>query len=367
MTPTPPAPPAPDLPATPREAALGWFVRRRDPGFGAADERDFQAWLGADPAHARAFEAWQQEWQSYDRIPATARQRLWRRLAEDGRPAPAPVPAARPGAAMPRRRLLGPVAAAAGLAALVGIGAFGWQQWQDSPLYVQDVATARGQQAELKLPDGSRLRLDTGTRLQLRYHRNRRELWLQGGQAVFEVQPDAARPFSVRAGPLQVTVTGTRFAVRHTPGLGGELQRLWVGVEEGRVRVEARADADADRGADSAGAAAPSTLHLAAGEQVSADAEGRLSAVTALPTAGFAPWREHRVRFDRLRLDQALAELARYREPAFVIRDPAVASLTLTGVFDPRDLATFRRLLPAALPVRLKDAGGGMTEIAAAH
>ena len=354
--PVPAGPPGEHL----RAAALDWFVRRGNADFGAAEEHAFQAWLQADPRHGDAFAHWQSEWRAFDAVPAD----LWAQLRRDldqemaqeitQRTASAPASTVR---ATRRRVLLPAFAAAAAVAVLAGTGMLAWNHWrvqQAQPLFAQQFGSPRGQQAEVPLPDGSRLRLDTDTQVAVRYHRDRREVRLQGGQAVFSVQADAQRPVQVLAGPLRVTVVGTRFAVRYTPDMpGGE--GVSVAVQEGRVRVERVERVDAPAGDAQA-------LLLQAGQQVRADAAGTLSAIAPVSAAGIAPWREHRVGFDDMRLDRALAELARYRDTGLVVRDPAVAELRITGVFDPRDLATFRRVLPLSLPVRLRDADG-VTEV----
>lgn len=335
-----------------RAAALDWFVRRRDHGFDAQQEQAFQAWLAADSGHRTAFAQWQQEWQAYDAIPPQMRQLLQRNLAYDQAMAAASAQGMVQSDAPVRRRKLLPALALAAIAITTcGAGALAWQHWQAQPLLVQAYSTPRGQQSEVPLPDGSLLRLDTATRLEVRYYRQRREVSLLDGQAMFAVQKDTGRPFHVLAGPLRVTVVGTRFAVRHTPGVPGD-GGARVAVEQGRVRVE--------------NVTAKSAAHavlLAAGQQVLATAHG-LSAVSALHGADVAPWRAYRVSFDNQRLDRALAELARYQPVLLVIRDPAVASLAITGVFDPRDLATFQRVLPLSLPVRLQPLAGGGVEVA---
>lgn len=356
MSPTPrPSPTAPRL----REEALDWFVRRRGEGFGADEERAFQAWLASDAAHGEAFARWQAEWQAFDAIPPHARSLLQRRLAADLAADAGAVPRRAPPPR--RRRILAPALAfACGAVILGGTGLLAWNHWQAQPVFVQSVSTPRGQQAELALPDGSRLRLDTATRLEVAYYRRQRQVTLLDGQAVFSVQGDAGRPFHVLAGPLRITVVGTRFSVRHTPGVPGD-EDVRVAVEAGRVRVERAAAPAAD--AQSSGHTAGGAVLLAAGQQIASDAAGTLSAIAPVSAAGIAPWRDNRVSFDNLRLDRALAELARYRDPQLVIRDPAVAALPITGVFDPQDTATFRRLLPTALPVRIEQIPGGAAEI----
>ncbi|MNY86609.1 fec operon regulator FecR [compost metagenome] len=195
------------------------------------------------------------------------------------------------------------------------------------------------------MPDGSRLRLDAATRLEVAYYRNRREVKLLEGQAMFKVSANPTMPFNVLAGPVRVTVVGTRFAVRYTPSLPGDAG-VRVAVEEGKVRV-----------------AGDHVVMLSAGQQVTSDRDGVLTDVRPVALAEVAPWKNQRVRFDSQRLDVALAELGRYVDVPLIIHDPAVAALPITGVFNPADLSTFQRVLPASLPVRLKVIGQGSWEI----
>lgn len=353
-----------------REEALDWFVRRRDQGLDAQEEHAFQAWLDHAPSNRQAFKHWQSQWQSFDAIPQDLKDLLQRNMAYD-QAMEAASGAARETARAPRelagtkavasgtarvgptrRGVLVPTLSVAAMAASIGAGGLAWKHWQAQPTYIQSFASKRGQQLDATLPDGTRLRLDTATRVEVTYSRQRREVKLLEGQAMFEVTANPEQPFDVHAGPVRVTVVGTRFAVRYLPGLPGE-SGVRVAVEEGRVRVT-RAEA---------GERAEDTVLLSAGQQILSDQNGRLAAVEPVTAAEVAPWRNQRVRLDSQRLDMALAELARYGDVPLVINDPAVAALPVTGVFDPRDLSTFQRVLPASLPVRLKATGQGSWEI----
>jgi transmembrane sensor len=348
MNTTPPAhsPAAPSTEAD--DAALDWFVRRTGGPLDAEDEAAFQAWLTADATHRWAFARYQDDWRALDALSDDDLRMLKRKLADDK--AAVAVQAA------PHRRngwrewfAWAPQAAFAAVALVVSCGGYlAWNLWQQQALFTQSFATARGQQLEVSLPDGSRLRLDTLTRAEVAIYRGRREVRLPQGQAMFQVAGDAARPFDVLAGPLRITVVGTRFSVRFTPDVPGQAG-VQVAVEEGRVRV-ARAGRSAAHDA---------AIELVAGQQVASDMTGLLGAVSAVPAAGVAPWRESRVSFDNTPLDQALAEFGRYGPVHLSVREPDVAALRVTGTFDPRRLDNFARLLPQVLPVRLRERDGG--------
>lgn len=354
---TPPPAPSPAAPSPdPDEAALEWFVRRTGGQFEAADEAAFQAWLAAGGAHRAAFARHQNDWRLLDELPADGLRMLRQNLADDK--AAAAVHAA------PRRRAWwrdlsawAPQGALAAVALMVSCGGYlAWNLWQQQPVFEQSFATVRGQQLEVVLPEGSRLRLDTLTSADVALYRDRREVRLPQGQAMFQVKGDSARPFDVLAGPLRITVVGTRFSVRYTPGVPGR-DGVHVAVEEGRVRV-ARAERSA---------AGDAVIELIAGQQVASDMAGLLGAVSAVPVAGIAPWRDSRVSFDNTPLDQALAEFERYGPVPLTVREPAVAALRVTGTFDPRRLDNFSRILPQVLPVKLRERGGETEIVSAGH
>ena len=321
-------------------AAAGWMVRRQD-GLGPAEEAAFQAWLAQAPTHLAAFERLAGTWQRLD-VLSTAQVAALR------------PPKPRPAQATPRRvarpRWV-PLAAMAGLAFAMVAGWMGWSHWQAQPVYSQHFATARGQQMEVELPDGSRLVLDTATRAEVTLYRQRREVRLPQGQALFTVQHDAGRPFDVLAGPVRVTVVGTRFSVRNTgAGLGADDVR--VTVQEGRVRVAAF---------DPMAAGQP--VLLGPGEAIAAGTDGTLRPPADAAPANATLWREGRVNFENTPLAQALAEFERYGPTRLRLRDPAVAAMRINGSFDLRQLGAFTRALPQVLPVQLQ-AHDGTTEIA---
>ncbi|MDR6213487.1 FecR domain-containing protein [Paracidovorax wautersii] len=338
------------------QAAATWALRRRA-GLDANGRAQLQAWLAADPRHADALEALSATLERVRALPAEDAQR-WR-----------PQPA-RPASAARRvgwRPWLPQATAAVLAVAVVGTAGLGW--WRQ-PTFEQTYATTRGQQIRATLPDasadGSTVQLDTATRLHVRLFRDRREVELRDGQAMFAVHPDSTRPFHVLAGGLRITVVGTRFSVRHTAtGVGAG--HTTVAVEEGHVRV-----APVARGAPAAGASVASAASVAAmvpvdlraGQTVSATGQGQLGAVATLAPSTVAPWRAGRLSFHQVPLAQALAEFERYGSTHLVVRDPAVAALEVSGSYGVLQSQRFAEFLPQLLPVRLQRQGA-TTEIVA--
>lgn len=346
------------------QQAAAWFLAQQG-GLCAARAAQLEEWLDAAPSHRHAFERHAATWREIDALPADALAALKvASTASARRPS-------RPTVQSPARRawLAGAgrwVPQAAVAAAAVGTFGGGWlgvDHWWHSATFSQNFATRRGQLLDASLPDGSAVQLDTASRAEVAFYRQRREVRLPEGQALFTVTADAAKPFDVLAGPLRITVLGTRFAVRHVPGLAhGGVQ---VAVEHGRVRV-ALATAPTVRGdeMDASGG-----VMLTAGQAVTADAAGRLAAVVGVNPAAIAPWRDGRVSFDGTPLADALAEFERYGETGLRIDDPEVAALRLNGSFNVRKVDNFAEALPRVLPVRLRKSagGGGPTEIVMAR
>lgn len=358
--------------------ALRWSVRVAD-GLDAPARQQFDAWLAADAAHRAAYADMAGIFDEVAALPAAGAAHLSARVVIDSvaasaaadphvRHSAAPaVAAARPGAAKAPDMAADAAAAIdsatmssapshaarrgwlrhalAGVAALAagGAGWAGFDHWQRQPLFQQRYATARGQQMNADLPDGSRLQLDTATQADVTLYRDRREVRLAQGQAVFKVRGDQARPFDVLAGASRITVVGTRFSVRY---LAAGMQ---VAVMEGKVRVAGGGD----------------VRHLLPGQTISASQDGRLSEVANMPVDAMASWLSGRLSFDNVALSEVLAELARYGDTGLQLGDDAVGKLAVTASVNLRDPRGFARSLPRVLPVRLRALADGGTEIIA--
>lgn len=78
-----------------------------------------------------------------------------------------------------------------------------------------EIATAKGATEKITLPDGSAVTLNAASKLRYRSSfGNTREIYLEEGEAFFNVAADPARRFTVHAGELATTALGTSFNIR---------------------------------------------------------------------------------------------------------------------------------------------------------
>lgn len=353
--------------------AARWLVRRNE-GLSALEEAEYQQWLNEDEKNAEAMAGLEELWGQLDELPDEDVEALKASLPERSTPppmlhnTPKPVPAAQPTPARTHwlegfALLIPRLAVLSFTISILGAGWLGWQSWQRQPTFVQAYHTERGQQRKISLPDGSQLWLDAASKAEVRLYRNRREVQLPQGQAMFTVQANPQQPFDVLAGPLRVTVVGTRFAVRNAvaaeasnPSLDPQ-SNVSVAVEEGRVRVSRL---------DSAHETETILAELGAGHSISTDSTGEITAMSTAVTNA-APWREGRIVFENTTLALALAEFERYGNTGLIITDPAVAQLKISGSYNLHGLPAFIKALPKLLPVRLQKNSAGQTEITMAR
>ena len=295
-----------------REAA-GWFVRLQNDGASAAEHAAGAEWRARHVDHERA-------WQLAERFSSQARQLC----AGAGRAA-----LERP-RSLERRKTLKTLAL---LIVGVPLGftaqrCLPWREWQ------ADERTATGEQRTLRLPDGGQIRLNTGSAVDIAYDDNVRRVRLIAGEMLVEVPREpASRPFIIDTAEAEIALLGSRFLVRQYP------RSTYLAALEGAAQVRPRLS----RGDDG-------QLHLAAGRQT------HIFPQAAEPSMALAQhrldWLGGVLRADKMRLDDFISELDRYR-PGLLRCDPAVGALRISGVFQLRDTEQVLHALSQTLPVNI--------------
>lgn len=289
-----------------RAEAAAWVARLHGSSRSRAMEEGFQRWLKADAAHARAFELATEAWEIGGTIPRGA-------LTSVADTSMNHTP----------RRTAKPYLALAAALSVVVTGALVYLRLAEPA-----VSTAVGEQRILTLADGSRIFLNTDTRLVVNDEPRRRHIRLDNGEALFDVAEDRTRPFVVTAGDREVVALGTSFVVRRDD------QQLAVTLLEGKVAV-----APVPSGDDGSPVPEASTVLLPGQRLVLAESEApkldqpSLESITA--------WRRGEIILDKTRLQEAIAEMNRYSELKLVIEEPEIADIRVSGIFRIGDSARF--------------------------
>jgi transmembrane sensor len=310
------------------EQAAAWRVT-----LGMHDSRrrpEFWQWLMRSPDHVREallMGLLNRELQDLDpegRIGVDDRPSL-----ADGSPTPSEVrPESRSNPKAPRfpRWAVGVVALAAclvlALATVLGI-----RSAQKERRGFETYTTGIGEQRTLTLVDGSTVVLDAQSRLEVRFSSAERYFRLEG-QALFNVAHDPSRPFRVRTQATTIEAMGTEFNVR--------TDRLTeVAVLDGVVRVYSQKSATSPEGSGTG--SVDNRAQLGAGDGVSVDEQGDITERTHVDPASVTAWRQHRLVFNRVPLEDIVREFNRYDPKQRLRVEGHAASLRFGGVFDASD------------------------------
>ena len=309
---------------TARAEAAAWIVRLHGPHRTSELEAAFRDWLAAHPENGKQFERVTEAWDAGSSLPIlpASLSVVWSNNRS-------------------RRRWI-PAAAVLVLCTLAGWGA--WYAWAD-PVYTTGV----GEERVVRLDDGTRVSLNSGTRIRIAYGVSQRRVQLERGEAYFEVANNPARPFIVAAGQREVIALGTVFVIRY------DKTQTTVTLFEGKVAVLPVVESSSrDTPAAATTGGHDRELILAPGERVTFNPSDNLK-LDAPRMEAIAAWRRGEVILDKTPLAEAIAELNRYDKVQLVIDDPGIAALPISGIYQAGDSKGFARAMAKLYDLELAE------------
>ena len=330
------------------DEAGDWLLRLTEDELSPEAVTEWLEWYHDNDRHRDAFNRLQADYEQLKALPPEIRQALVTTAAP--RPATLLPPPSRIGledSTVGRRVAL---AMAACLMAVVGF--VGWQNGSlrlPSEAEAGTYQTARAENRQRDLPDGSRLTLGGESAASWRFTGDVRHVVLETGEAYFEVAKDRRRPFIVSVGGMTVRAVGTAFNIRRAS------ERVEVTVSEGIVDVQ-RSTPEPVNNARPAPPERP--LRLSAGQAVvlapaprQADVK-QLTVKPANPEAATA-WQSGRFEFVDEPLSSVIATVNRYAERDIVITQTELGSLMLTGSVMNGHIDEWLQSLEKLLPVNV--------------
>jgi transmembrane sensor len=320
--------------------AAEWWVRRDMRPLGEEECIQFEQWL-AHPENARAYAKLDATWDALAHAEADPAIQALHQAAHE-------LPA--PGRLKSSRTSLMAALAAACAGVLIAVS---WMRLtSEAPVRpaTQAVAyqSAVGEHRTVELSDGSRVTLDTASAVEALFTSAERRLRLEQGRILVEVAKDGARPFVAEAGNYRARALGTRFEINL------DADRVEILLTEGSLMVEGT------------GSARHGAILLEPGERFVAGTDRTPRVEQGVNIARELLWKDGLVEFDNLRLDEAVTRLNRYSGTPILIRDRAVASLRISGVFRANQRDRFLEVATSVLPIEVRaTADTGVIELVA--
>jgi len=300
-----------------RAKAAAWVAQLHDEQRSADLDAQVHAWLAESEEHRYAFDRMTRVWEQTKSIRMRARGDI--------------------AVARTRRLRVTPWAATAAAVLVLALVVAAHYRRGNA------LVTAIGQQKVQLLPDGTRVVLNTDTRIEVHYDKGARRVRLIHGEAWFEVSHRPAWPFLVNVDGEEIRALGTSFIVRHD-----DIQDLAVTLIEGQVSVAPIRQNDEVPLQDPK-VLAPGQRFLISRHHSAAVDRPEMARVTA--------WKRGQVEFEQTPLEDAAKEMNRYSTTQVAAADAEVAQLRIGGIFRAGDSREFVRVVAAAFGLRADQNG----------
>jgi transmembrane sensor len=324
------------------EEAAHWWVTFHEGDASPAEHREFAEWVARSPERVEAYLRAAQlehtlkksdiDWPATPIEVLVSEAKASRRDELEIRRGPAAPAESRtwfaPGNFAPRRFAFG----FAAVCLCVGVSV--WFMLM-RPLELQ---TRLGEQRSVMLADGTRVTLNTATKVEIVLRKNLRVARLLEGEALFEVAHDDSRPFEVMTESATFKDVGTQFDVDR------RADRTTITVVEGRVEV-------ASSGQQSG---AGPTL-LSAADQMVIGASGAPELKHEVNVKAATSWLQQRLVFERRSLSEVAAEFNRYNPDKIEIESAELGNQAITGVFQSNAVGSFMSFLADVPGVQVRD------------
>lgn len=214
----------------------------------------------------------------------------------------------------------------------------------ETPVY-REICASKGERLVVLLGDGSRVWLNADSKLVYpeQFAGDEREVSLIG-EAYFDVKTNPAHPFTVRAGEMNIKVTGTRFNVCAYPSNN----KIITTLDEGKISIGhygghakmyemmPKQTAVYERG---------SHLCKISNNEFYKDASG---------------WKENRLTFRNAPLSEVLEVLSRQFDVSFDVREKKITAFTYNFLCKGNDLGNILETMESITPVKFKEIEEGV-------
>ena len=216
---------------------------------------------------------------------------------------------------------------------------FLYQNYFNVELQTTEIHTDFGQISSMTLPDGTRVWINSGTKLSFnnQYGINNRDIKVNG-EAFFSVTKDKLNPFVVDMGAIKVEVTGTQFGVSNY----NDLDKMNVVLEEGSVNIHSANNKLLTR--------------LKPDELAYFSKKGKTIEKISVNPENYTSWKDGLINIFELPLEQLVLKLEKRFNQKFEV-DPPVKDFPYTFSIEGESLAEILHLIERISPVKAVQEG----------
>lgn len=311
------------------EIAVDWYLCLNSADATEEERRSFQTWRNENPEHALAFSRVETLWGKFDPVHSDAAKAGLKSALKTG----TNIKQIARHAKTPMLGLL--------LSALL----YGSLQSTPVLIWMADNKTSIGEQKTITLDDGSVIKLNTDTAIDLDFNDMQRIVILRKGEILVTVSKDKSRPFIIATQHGTAKALGTKYNVRL------ENNGTQVAVVESSVET---CNNPTLLGTNLFSYKEKTCVTLIAGQATEFNNED-LGKVNAIDTESIVGWASGSLAIDNQPLPTVLKELQRYSKSTLRYNDAELNRLHVSGVIPLHDIRQSLGVLSTRLPIQVNE------------
>ncbi|MEV9593759.1 FecR domain-containing protein [Aliarcobacter butzleri] len=186
---------------------------------------------------------------------------------------------------------------------------------------------------DILMPDNSKITLDAKTNIKVAYSKNKREVFLEKGKALFEVSSNKQKPFFVKSEDIFVKVVGTKFEVNK------KQDSVNISVLEGIVDINHND---------------LKVTQLKKGDVLEIKNDGKIEKLGKVSVDKMASWQSGNLIFHQTPLFEVINEFSKYSNKNIELKLVKNDKFPITGEFNINEFDKFVNLLPLIYPIKVE-------------
>lgn len=204
----------------------------------------------------------------------------------------------------------------------------------------QEFVAAYGTRSTVTLPDGSKVWLNSGSKLKYGqdFNQDDRTVFLTG-EAFFDIAVNKYKPFDVVTGQFTVRAVGTEFNV-----FSYKENEFETSLEEGETQVFLSANKKHDG----------PILEMKPGQRVVFDRKEEKLVLSDADVSQFSTWRDGKLSFRNTPIHEVIMKMERWFNVDIELKDPELLNYRYTAIFENETILQALEMLSFSSPIKYK-------------